>query len=182
MYYQSSLFNLLLFLRGEDEDKERLAQQLLKVLDAGELLVVYSEIPDNPNYVDSLSGLPQYILFADLPEVYLRKVDSQWLFSESTIEQIPLLYRATFSEHFRSFLLIALPITKQEWLGLYLWQIIELFVWILLALVIRSLFERILTQYVSKWAKKTRIEWDDLLLESVQKPLGLFVLIGFPTP
>jgi MscS family membrane protein len=164
---------------GEDEDKERLAQQLLKVLDARGLLVVYSEIPDNPNYVDSLSGLPQYILFADLPEVYLRKVDSQWLFSESTIEQIPLLYRATFSSTLEAFIDRLPPITKQEWLGLYLWQIIGLFVWILLALVIRSLFERILTQYVSKWAKKTRIEWDDLLLESVQKPLGLFVLIGF---
>ena len=163
MLYQIGLFNLLLFLNGEDEDKEQLAQQLLKVLDARGLLVVYSEIPDYPNYVDSLSGLSQYILFVDLPEVYLRKVDSQWLFSESTIEQIPVLYRATFSSTLEAFIDRLPPITKQEWLGLYLWQIIGLFVWILLALVIRSLFERILIQYVSGWAKKTRIEWDDLL-------------------
>ncbi len=74
---------------GEQADKEQLAQQLLKVLDARGLLVVYSEIPDTPNHIDSLSGLPQYILFNDLPEVYLRKVGSEWLFSESTIEQIP---------------------------------------------------------------------------------------------
>ena len=164
---------------GELADKEQLAQQLLKVLDARGLLVVYSEIPDTPNYIDSLSGLPQYILFNDLPEVYLRKVGSEWLFSESTIEQIPVLYRATFSSTLEVFIDRLPPVAKTEWMGLYVWQVIGLFVWILLALVIRNLFERILTQYLTGWTKKTRIEWDDLLLESVQKPLGLVVLISF---
>ena len=164
---------------GEQADKKQLAQQLLKVLDARGLLVVYSEIPDTPNYIDSLSGLPQYILFNDLPEVYLRKVGSEWLFSESTIEQIPVLYRATFSSTLEAFIDRLPPVAKTEWMGLYVWQVIGLFVWILLALVIRNLFEGILTKYLTGWAKKTRIEWDDLLLESVQKPLGLFVLIGF---
>lgn len=164
---------------GEQADKEQLAHQLLKVLDARGLLVVYSEIPENPNYIDSLSGLPQYILFNDLPEVYLRKVGSEWLFSESTIEQIPILYRATFSSTLEAFIDRLPPVAKTEWMGLYVWQVIGLFVWILLALVIRNLFERILTQYLTGWAKKTRIEWDDLLLESVQKPLGLVVLTSF---
>ena len=164
---------------GEQADKEQLAQQLLKVLDARGLLVVYSEIPDTPNYIDSLSGLPQYILFNDLPEVYLRKVGSEWLFSESTIEQIPVLYRATFSSTLEAFIDRLPPVAKTEWIGLYVWQVIGLFVWILLALIIRNLFKRILTQYLTSWAKKTKIEWDDLLLESIQKPLGLVVLISF---
>ena len=168
-----SLFN------GKPADKEQLAQQLLKVLDARGLLVVYSEIPDTPNYIDSLSGLPQYILFNDLPEVYLRKVGSEWLFSESTIEQIPVLYRATFSSTLEAFIDRLPPVARTEWMGLYVWQVIGLFVWILLALVIGNLFERILTQYLTGWTKKTRIEWDDLLLESVQKPLGLVMLISF---
>ena len=164
---------------GEQADKEQLAQQLLKVLDARGLLIVYSEIPDSPNYIDSLSGLPQYILFNDLPEVYLHKVGSEWLFSESTIEQIPVLYRATFSSTLEAFIDRLPPVAKTEWMGLYVWQVIGLFVWILLAHIIRNLFERILTQYLTDWAKKTRIEWDDLILESVQKPFGLVVLIGF---
>ena len=164
---------------GEQADKEQLAQQLLKILDARGLLIVYSEIPDTPNYIDSLSGLPQYILFNDLPEVYLHKVGSEWLFSESTIEQIPVLYRATFSSTLEAFIDRLPPVAKTEWMGLYVWQVIGLFVWILLALVIRNLFERILTQYLTDWAKKTIIEWDDLILESVQKPFGLVVLIGF---
>ena len=164
---------------GEQADKEQLAQQLLKVLDARGLLIVYSEIPDTPHYIDSLSGLPQYILFNDLPEVYLHKVGSEWLFSESTIEQIPVLYRATFSSTLEAFIDRLPPVAKTEWMGLYVWQVIGLFVWILLAHIIRNLFERILTQYLTDWAKKTRIEWDDLILESVQKPFGLVVLIGF---
>ena len=108
-----------------------------------------------------------------------RKVGSEWLFSESTIEQIPVLYRATFSSTLEAFIDRLPLVAKTEWMGLYVWQVIGLFVWILLALVIRNLFERILTQYLSGWAKKTRIEWDNLLLESVQKPLGLVVLISF---
>ena len=111
---------------GEQADKEQLAQQLLKVLDARGLLVVYSEIPDTPNYIDSLSGLPQYILFNDLPEVYLRKVGSEWLFSESTIEQIPVLYRATFSSTLEAFIDRLPLVAKTEWMGLYVWQVIGL--------------------------------------------------------
>ena len=82
---------------GDKEDKVELAQQLLRVLDARGLLVEYDKIPDNPAYVDSLSGLNQYILFNQLPEVYVTKVEDDWVFSEATVEQIPTLYRATFS-------------------------------------------------------------------------------------
>ncbi len=164
---------------GEKVDKKQLAQQLLKVLDARGLLVVYSEIPNNPNYLDSITGLPQYILFNDLPEVYLRKVGSEWLFSETTIEQIPILYRATFSSTLEAFVDRLPPIAKQEWIGLYMWQVIGLFLWILMALVIRNLFERLIMHYLSRWVKKTKIKWDDLFLESVHKPLGLVALVGF---
>ena len=72
--YTKSVHLTFALFNGERADKEQLAQQLLKVLDARGLLVMYSEIPDTPNYIDSLSGLPQHILFNDLPEVYLSKV------------------------------------------------------------------------------------------------------------
>ncbi len=78
------------------EDKIELATELRKVLDARGLLVVYENVPNNPNYSDSLSGLTQYILFDKLPEVYLVKRNNEWVFAEATIEQIPTLYQATF--------------------------------------------------------------------------------------
>ena len=165
--------------QGSDEDKVELAKQLLKVLDARGLLVVYDQIPDITNYIDSLSGLSQYILFDSLPEIYLSQVNGEWVFSEQSIQQIPSLYRATFSSTLEAFIDALPPVAEREWFGLKLWQIIGLFVWLIIALSIRKIFESLLLQYLAKWAKKTRVEWDDLIITSVQKPLGLVIMIGF---
>ncbi len=162
-----------------EEDKVELAKQLLKVLDARGLLVVYDQIPDVTNYIDSLSGLSQYILFDSLPEIYLSQVNGEWVFSEQSIQQIPSLYRATFSSTLEAFIDALPPVAEREWFGLKLWQVVGLFIWLIFALSIRKLFESILLQYLANWAKKTRVDWDDLIIESIQKPLGLVIMIGF---
>ena len=75
------------------------------------------------------------------------------MFSESTIEHIPVLYRATFSSTLEAFIDSLPPIAKTEWMGLYVWQVIGLlfgFYWHSLY----GIFERILTQYLTGWAKK----------------------------
>ena len=128
---------------GDKESRKELAKQLLRVLDAKGLLVEYEKIPDNPVYIDSLSGLSQYILFNQLPEVYVTKAGNEWLFSEATINQIPSLYRSTFSSVFDS-LLDQLPTwTETTWLGIALWQYMAVFLWILIGLI----FERFLNSF-----------------------------------
>ena len=55
-------------LEGTEEERIELATELKKVLDARGLLVEYENVPNTRNYVDSLSGLQQYILFDELPD------------------------------------------------------------------------------------------------------------------
>lgn len=165
-----------------DETKEQkieLATELRKVLDARGLLVVYDNIPDNPNYADTLSGLNQYILFDELPEVYLIKQNGQWVFSTATIQQVPDLYQATFSGVIEA-LLDRLPEwTKGEWFGIEIWQYLGVFIWLLIGVILRKIFEFVLDNYIRRITQKTRFTWDDDLLDGVERPSGFIFLMAF---
>ncbi len=161
------------------EDRIQLSKNLLKVLDARGLLVDYSSIPDSRDYVDTLSGMQQYTLFNELPDVYLVKKDGEWIFSETTINQIPELYAATFSTLVES-LVDRLPEwTKEEWIGIEVWQYLAVFCWILLGLIFRKIFEFILDNYIRKITSRTNFSWDDDLLDGVARPVGFIFLMVF---
>ncbi len=161
------------------EEQQELAIQLKKVLDARGLLIDYDTIPNDPNYADSLSGLNHYILFDQLPEVYLIKSGDDWVFAEATIEKIPGLYRATFST-FIAAVLDQLPEwTLNEWLGIALWQYTALFLWVLIGLILRRIFEFVLDNYIRKITTRTKITWDDDLLDGVERPIGFIFLMIF---
>lgn len=161
------------------EKRTELARKLLAVLDAKGLIVVYENIPDNPAYVDSLSGEPTYILFQQLPEVFLTKTNRGWLFSQETLDRIPDLYGQTFS-FFVEFVLDKLPDwVHKKWMEFAIWQYVALFVWLLLGLVIRKFSEILLSRYLHSWALKTRSTWDDQIIKHAEKPAGLVILFSF---
>ena len=162
-----------------DEQKLELAQKLKKVLDSRGLLIEYDEIPNNPSYTDSLSGLSQYILFQSLPEIYMVRADGQWLFSEATIQEIPEIYSETFSI-FVDLVLDRIPESMhREWLGVQIWQYIAIFIWILIGFVFRLLFEFIFENYIRRLTAKTRTGWDDRLFIELEKPLSFLFMMGF---
>lgn len=165
---------------ASSEEKIQLAVELRKVLDARGLLVVYENIPNIPTYTDSLSGLNQYILFDVLPEVYLINKDGQWVFSKATIEQIPDLYRATFSGIVEALLDRVPEWAKAEWFGVEIWQYLAVLVWLLLGVILRKIFEFILDNYVRRITRKTKFTWDDDLLDSIERPAGfIFLMVYF---
>jgi MscS family membrane protein len=165
---------------GSNEEKLELAERLLKVLDARGLLIDYDNIPSNPNYTDSLSGLQQYILFETLPEVYLTKTaQNEWVFSRSTTQSIPDLYANTFSSWF-TFVIDQLPEwTENEWFGIKIWQYLAVFFWILLGLILMKVFEFLLDNYVRRLAMKTKFTWDDDLIDGIEKPSGYIFVTAF---
>lgn len=166
-------------LEGTVEERIELATELKKVLDARGLLVEYENVPNTRNYVDSLSGLQQYILFDELPEVYLTKTNDEWIFSKATIEQIPVLYRDTFSSLVEAVVGELPESLKQDWFGIQIWQYIAVFCWLLLGLIFRKIFEFILDNYIHRLAKKTKFTWDDDLIDGVDKPFGFIFMMFF---
>lgn len=165
---------------GNEEEKLELASQLLKVLDARGLLIDYDQIPSNPNYTDSLSGLQQYILFQSLPEVYLTKTaQNEWVYSEATVQSIPELYQNTFSSWI-TFIVDNLPEwAHNEWLGIKIWQYLAVFIWLLTGLILMKIFNFFLDNYVRRIAQKTNFTWDDDLVDGIEKPSGFIFLLAF---
>lgn len=164
---------------GSKDEKIELARELKKVLDAKGLLVEYDAIPNSQNYIDSLSGLQKYILFDELPEVYLSKTGDEWLFSEATIQQIPDLYRNTFSSLMEAVINEVPDSLKNEWMGIEIWQYLAIFMWLLLGLILRKVFEFILDNYIRRIAQKTKIDWDDDLIDGIDKPSGFIFMMFF---
>lgn len=162
-----------------DENKLELAEKLKKVLDSRGLLVEYESIPGNPSYVDSLTGLNQYILFSSLPEVYLVKEGEQWLFSEATIQEIPEIYSETFSV-FVEMVVDRLPESMHtEFLGIKVWQYLAIFSWILIGFILRILFEFVFENYIRRLTAKTQTAWDDELIREVEKPVSFVFMMSF---
>ncbi len=161
------------------EEKIELATELRRVLDARGLLVRYEEIPNTKNHIDSLSGLQQYILFEELPEVYVVKKGDVWVFSEATIQQIPALYQDTFSSVVQAVVDELPESVKNKWLGIQVWQYLAIFIWLLLGLIIRKVFEFFLDNYIQKIAKKTKFQWDDDLIDGIDKPAGFIIMLFF---
>ncbi|MEQ9392057.1 MAG: mechanosensitive ion channel family protein [Balneola sp.] len=166
-------------LEGSEEERVELATELKKVLDARGLLVEYEDVPNTRNFVDTLSGLQQYILFDELPEVYLTKTNNEWVFSKATIEQIPQLYRDTFSSLVQAVVGELPESLKQDWFGIQIWQYLAVFCWLLLGLIFRKIFEFILENYIHKLAKKTKFTWDDDLIDGIDKPSGFIFMMFF---
>lgn len=163
-----------------DEERIDRARQLKQVLDARGLLVDFEQVPDNPAYTDSLSGRQQYTLFSALPNVYLVHDGDRWRFSRSTVEAIPDLYGNTFS------VLVDVVVDElpdymhDEWLGLQVWQYVALFLWLLIGLVLRKLFEFFFENYARRFVGRTATQWDDLLIQETEKPLSfLFMMLFF---
>lgn len=162
-----------------DKEKLELAEKLKRVLDSRGLLVEYESIPNNPSYVDSLTGLNQYILFSSLPEVYLVKEGNRWLFSETTIQEIPEIYSETFSM-FVEMVVDRLPESMHtELLGIKLWQYIAIFGWLMLGFVLRILFEFLFENYIRRITGKTSTGWDDELIVQVEKPISFVFMMSF---
>ena len=163
------------------EERIEKVKKLLAILDAKGLMIDYTKIPNNPNYVDSLTNRPQFILFNRLPEVYLVKEDNRWLFSQATIDRIDYLY----SEHYSWLIDVVIdelpPMFKAKRLGLEIWQFFALFIWILIGLVLKNVAEFLVTNHVKKLAKKTTSVWDDKLLQYGTPPSGYIFLFLFYT-
>jgi MscS family membrane protein len=163
---------------GSKKEKIELAEQLKKVLDARGLLVEFDKVPDDPNYTDSLSGNSTYILFNELPEVYLVKSGNRWVFAEATVTQIPDLYLNTFSSVVEAIIAQLPDWARDELFGIEYWQFIGVFLWLLLAFVLTKIFEYVIHNYIIKWTKKTTFKWDDTLLAHVRNPVEV-ILISF---
>lgn len=133
------------------EVARRRAIQLKQILDGKGLYVRFGQIPQDSNYYDSTARRAVYIPFPEaLPEVYLEKRDSFWLYSPETVSSIPHLHKAIYPFG-ADFLLNLFPQFGQtKVLGFAIWQLSGIVIMIVLAFLIHFLLSRALNPIVKR--------------------------------
>lgn len=159
------------------EAAEELSIKLKHIFDGRVIYLDAHDFPTNPNYVDSISKKHKYVLAKQLPEIYLVKIDSNWLYSSKTIESIDRLYKLTYPFGTHKLLTWLPKIGNNRYFGLYIWQLVGLLIIVIVGFILHKistyLIERLFGTALVKLGKK---EFANKIIHPVAKPLSLFLV------
>jgi MscS family membrane protein len=126
---------------GTKKEARNLAVKLRQIFDSKGLYIQMNRLPKDPNYKDS-SGNHKYILFKELPELYVVKKGDQWLYSEESVDQIAKIHQSIFRFGTDRLLLLLPKAGSSKFLGLQIWQ------WLGIAFII---FVSALFYFLFRW-------------------------------
>jgi len=165
---------------GASEVARRRAIQLKQILDGKGLYVRFAQIPQDANYFDSTARRAVYIPFPEaLPEVYLEKKDSQWLYSPETVANIPALHKSIYPFG-ADFLLNLLPkFGQNKVLGFAIWQLVGIAIMILLAFLLHFLLSRALNPIVKRLSASRLYPSlvDPALVKRIAQLLSVWIIV-----
>lgn len=169
---------------GESVEKSiDIALKIKQILDGKGLKVDFKNIPLDPNYKDTISGLEiknQYILFPErLPEIYLEKIEGRWFYSKETNEKIYVLYHNVFPVGTEFIKSMVPGFGHLKFFGIELWQYVGIFVFIFLGAFLTwslnkiifyffKLLESIFMRFTHNALSKT--------LDKVSRPTALLIV------
>lgn len=120
--------------------KERLAIQLKQILDGKGIYVLLKDLPQDENYLDSATGKSVYTISSIVPQIYVEKVGSKWLYSKESIDAIPMLHKEVYPFGADKLVNMVPHSWQMEFLGLQVWQYFGFVLIILIAWIVYKLF------------------------------------------
>lgn len=153
------------------------AIRLKRILDGKGIYIEMSELPQDENYVDSTTNKPRYYIEkSTLPELYLVRKETGWYYGRSTINNIDKWYKEVYPVGTHK-LVDVFPHGGRKYLGLYLWQVMGLFVIILIGFIVRKaftlLFEKIILNVLHKVGY---IKLADEVVRPTAKPISYLLV------
>jgi len=122
-----------------------LAIKLKKVYDGMGLFVPVNKVPDNPDYIDSLSKKHRYVIFSErLPHIYVEKINNNWYYSPDSYDEILKLYKEVYPFGDDLLQRIIPSFGNKKALGLYIWQYIGFLVIIIISILLYFIFLKLL--------------------------------------
>ena len=120
------------------EERIAVAKHLRQVLDGTGNILYIEEIPQDPNYKDTLSGKHRYVLLSTQPSIYIEKRNGQWYFPRRAVDEIEKWHDKVFPFGMEK-LLNLLPKMGLKKIGpFHLWQIGALLTLILLTVLLHK--------------------------------------------
>ena len=157
--------------------RAKLALEIKQILDGTGHYINLDEIPDDPDYLDTISNEQRYVLTEEFPEIYLMKYGRAWLYSEETVRKTEGIHQKIFpfgaSELLRDFR----PNKRNKIFGIYYWQyIVAGILTLALVLIYRILLftiKRIILRYAAEGLK---LDLGKNVLNPLAAPLALIIV------
>ncbi|WP_339877280.1 mechanosensitive ion channel family protein [uncultured Algoriphagus sp.] len=127
----------------ENQNGQRLAVKLKQIFEGKGILIRINDIPNEQNYFDSTATSEEKIYYFDkkkLPGIFLQKTGNSWKYSAFSVSQIDELHTETYPYGTAKLLNVLPKIGNQEYLGLHLWQLVGLFILLLLIFLSHWIF------------------------------------------
>ena len=162
-----------------------IVEKIKSIMDGKGLMVNFSKVPKSPIYKDSIvfGGGNRYVLFPeDIPEIYLEKVGTAWLYSKETVRNTEDLYNATFP-WYATYVKKFIPNAGYRSLfGIKIWQYIALGLLLLICWGLFYLLHRILFFLLKRiqqlFSNITNKDITDSL-RKLARPIALLLLMAF---
>jgi len=163
------------------EQKVRIeyAIKLKQILDGRGLYVYPDSIPDNPKYIDTVTNEYRFVLFEEMPEIYLVRANGKWMYSIESIKSINRLHAETYPLGL-DLLLEYMPVsTSHRFLGIDTWKILALLFILIIGYILHRVLRYIFKGFLISFAKKLgRQRLVKELIKPITQPLGLLIVFN----
>lgn len=143
-YFPATAAKALYFKDKKKKNKVELAIKLKKIITGRAIIISFSSVPNNPDYIDSTDGRYIYYPFLNYPDIYLERINKKWYYSEETVNLIPKLYDEIYpftlnsiTDKFPAFLRFKILLQME------LWQLVGILLIILLIVILQKLMRSI---------------------------------------
>lgn len=137
-----------------DKRSQELAIKLKKIFDARGLFVSIENLPNDSDYKDKSQNVHLFIPFKSVPEIYLKKIGNNWLYSKETVESIPELYSDTFpmqnlglKKHIPEYM-------QSRFMGMAIWKYLGLIAFIIISLILYKIVSWIIGYFLIRVMRK----------------------------
>lgn len=176
-FYNPKIAGQTLNIKASPDSAAKLAIKLKKILDGSGLIVNMSKVPREPNYLDSSIGLNRFILFKNLPDVYLEKIEDNWYYSAHTVKIVPKLYKDMYPYSLGEFISELPEIFSSKFFFIEFWKWLGLIILLILSVLLYLIFNKIIVYFLLKlWKKVLRKNVVPTYLHSLSKPLGFLII------
>ena len=165
-----------------EEQKIHIALKLKQIYDGTQNYIDPSRISKNPNFIDSVTHLQQYIPVDQFPGIYLIKKKNSWLYSRQSLDAILKIHKEIYpfgtDKLVEWIAYLNMGRSSSTYLGLYIWQYAAILVVTLLGFIgyklISILIQRIVKQVlIRKGYQKIANE----VLTPVARPLSMCLIL-----
>lgn len=160
------------------EKAAELAIKLKQIWDGEGIVIALDLIPQESNYIDSLTGQPIYVITSEYPDIFLKQVDRRWLYAPSAYPVIEQIHNRIYPFG-ADLLLNLLPrgIGNNQYGRLKVWQYLGICLFLIFGYVFYRVFTLIFDRFLVRIAR--RLGYTDVVekfVEPVARPVSLLLL------